>query len=323
MGVLAIRAMRALDVDATWALATVASAVAIAVYLAVGRLGRLVWPDRPALILASAPGAASPGLGRRMIDGLGVPLATLAVVLVAWWGLMEAFDLNRFFAKRPGDVWVYLVTAESAGAHRAELSAAMGQTLSFAVPGYLAGLLLGAALAALFTLLPMLTTVALPVAIALRSIPIVTTAPLIVLALGRGAVGTVTIVAAMIFFPTLVACLQGLRQAPGQVLDVFESFETGRVRTLVLAQLPAMLPAFFASARMAVPAAILAITVAEWLATGTGIGNLMALSASTSDYAMLWSSIVIVTVLSYAAYVGVGATERAVLVVYAPEQVRR
>ena len=323
MGVLAIRAMRGLDVEATWALATVASAVAIAVYLGVGRLGRLVWPDRPALILSSAPGGPSAGLGRRLIDGLGVPALTLLVVLVAWWGLMEIFDLNRFFAKRPGDVWALLVAAPDAGAHRAELFAAMGQTLGFVVPGYLAGLLLGAALASVFTLLPLVATVALPVAIALRSIPIVTTAPLIVLALGRGAVGTVTIVAVMIFFPTLVACLQGLRQAPGQVLDVFESFATGRLRTLVLAQLPAMLPAFFASARMAVPAAILAITVAEWLATGTGIGNLMALSASTSDYNMLWSSIVVVTLLSYAAYVGVGAVERAVLAVYAPEQVRR
>ena len=42
-----------------------------------------------------------------------------------------------------------------------------------------------------------------------------------------------------------------------------------------------MLPAFFAAARIAVPATVLAATVAEWLATGTGMGNLMASAAVT------------------------------------------
>ena len=84
----------------------------------------------------------------------------------------------------------------------------------------------------------------------------------------------------MTFFPTLVACSQGLRQTPGQVLDFYAVYDVSRVRTLVSAQVPAMVPAFFAAARIAVPATLLAATVAEWLATGTGTGNLMALSAA-------------------------------------------
>lgn len=99
-------------------------------------------------------------------------------------------------------------------------------------PGYLAGLLLGAGVATVLVLLPELVRTVLPIAVALRSIPIITTAPLIVLALGRGVAGTVTIVAVMIFFPTLVACLQGLRQTPGQVRDVFNSYAAGRFRLL-------------------------------------------------------------------------------------------
>jgi ABC-type nitrate/sulfonate/bicarbonate transport system permease component len=318
MGVLAIRAMRGLDVDATWALATVASGVAILVYLAVGALGRALWPDRPETILA-APPAARPG----RLGGLVTAVLALAAILVLWAGLMEAFGLNRFFAKRPGDVWAYLVTAAEAPAHRATLFGALAETLAYALPGYLAGLALGAALAAAFVIWPVAARVALPLAIALRSIPIVTTAPLLVLALGRGQLGTITIVAVMIFFPTLVACIQGLRQAPGQVLDVFDSYAAGRWTRLTLAQAPAMLPALFASARMAVPAAVLAVTVAEWLATGTGIGNLMALSASTSNYNMLWSSVVVLTAVSCLGYEAVGRLERRILAVYAPEQVAR
>ena len=71
---------------------------------------------------------------------------------------------------------------------------------------------------------------------------------------------------------------------------------------------------------MAVPASVLAVTVVEWLGTGRGIGSLMAISASFSDYDMLWSAVVIVSVLSAMGYAAVGAVERRVLRTYAPEQ---
>ena len=64
------------------------------------------------------------------------------------------------------------------------------------------------------------------------------------------------------------------------------------------------------------------ITAAAWtsFATGKGIGTLMAMSASLPDYDMLWSAVVIVSVLSALAYAAVGLVERRVLLVYAPEQ---
>ena len=179
----------------------------------------------------------------------------------------------------------------------------------YLLPGYLAGLLLGAGLAVALVLVPSIAGTSLSVAIALRSVPIVTTAPLVTLLLGRGAVGTIVLVAIMVFFPTLVACLHGLRQAPGQVIDVLDSYAAGPIARVVRVRIPAMLPAFFAAARMSVPAAVLAITVVEWLSTGNGIGSLMALSASLSDYDMLWSSVVIVSVLAVVGYALVGAIE--------------
>ena len=71
---------------------------------------------------------------------------------------------------------------------------------------------------------------------------------------------------------------------------------------------------------MSVPAAVLAVTVVEWLATGTGVGSLMALAASLSGYDLLAGAVVLVTALSALGYAAVGALESAVLRRYAPEQ---
>ncbi len=317
MGVLTIRAMRALDVEMTWALATVATAVAIVAYLAIGALARRVLKDAPPIILAPprAEGAEAGPLHHLL------SLAAVAAAIVALWGgAIALFDLNPFFAKGPDDVLRALIWAPNAADLRASLGVALGETAVFLLPGYLAGLAAGAGLAILFVLAPAVAGTAMPLAIALRSVPIVTTAPLIVLLLGRGATGTIVLVAIMVFFPTLVACIHGLRQAPGQVIDVFDSYAAGRLQRLLRVRIPAMLPAFFAAARMGVPASVLAVTVVEWLATGAGLGSLMALSASLSDYTLLWSAVALTAALSALGYAGVGLIEARILRIYAPEQ---
>lgn len=318
MGVLTIRAMRALDVDMTWALATIATAVSVVAYVAIGWIANRLLVERPPIILAPPQAERSNNALRGLIDFALVA----ATVLVLWACGIWIAGLNPFFAKGPVAVFDALVTASDAAQTRAALLGALSETAVFLAPGYLAGLAAGAGLAMVIVLAPAVSSTAMPVAIALRSVPIVTTAPLIVQLLGRGAAGTVAIVAVMVFFPTFVACLHGLRQAPGQVMDVLDTFAAGRLQTLLRVRLPAMLPAFFAAARMSVPASVLAVTIAEWLATGKGIGSLMALSASLSDYDMLWSAIVLVTTLSALGYAAVGAVEARVLRIYAPEQLR-
>ncbi|WP_371038628.1 ABC transporter permease [Rhodosalinus sp. FB01] len=318
LGVRTTRAMRALDVEMTWATATLATAVSVLAYLAIGALARHALKDAPPIILAPprAETAADAGPVRLLARVAGVSLAILGL----WWGAIALFGPNPFFAKDPGDVLAALITAPDAAATRATLGAAMAETAVFLLPGYAAGLAAGAGLAILFVLVPAVAGTVMPLAIALRSVPIVTTAPLIVLFLGRGALGTIVLVAVMVFFPTLVACLHGLRQAPGQVIDVLDSYGAGQWQRLLRVRLPAMLPAFFAAARMGVPASVLAVTVVEWLATGKGVGSLMALSASLSDYTMLWITVLVVTGFSALGYAGVGRLETRVLRVYAPEQ---
>lgn len=312
LGVLTLRAMRGLETEATWALAVLSAGTAMAAYGAIGWLGGRALGYVPVILLSASRPRASWSFAARLIEAAGIALLVVAL----WQVAMDAFDLNRFFAKRPGDVLTFLATP----VNRQTLLAALGETIAFTIPGYVAGLVMGAGLAALLVLSPPLERATMPIAVALRAVPIIATAPLLVLAFGRGFTGTMVIVAVMIFFPTLVACLQGLRQAPGQIVDLFGLYGASRWHLLRSVRIPAMLPAFFASARMAVPAALLAVTTAEWLATGRGIGVLMAMTASTSDYNMLWSCVAALGLVAAAFFAAVALVERAVLARYAPEQ---
>ena len=41
--------------------------------------------------------------------------------------------------------------------------------------------------------------------------------------------------------------------------------------------------------RLAAPRALLGVMIAEWLATGTGLGNLLNQSRGYLDYGMIWT----------------------------------
>ncbi|WP_424929370.1 ABC transporter permease [Amaricoccus tamworthensis] len=319
MGVLTIRAMRGMNVEMTWALALVATAVSVGWYVAIGAVAKRFLEDEPPVILAAPNSETSGGGWRRTVVQL---VFVSLMVLIAWWGFLKVLGLNPFFAKGPLDVIQAVTTASDAATNRDTLLTALAETSVYLVPGYIAGLTVGAMLAMLVVMVPMIAGTALPVAIALRSVPIITTAPLIVLLLGRGAAGTIVLVAVMVFFPTFVACLHGLKQAPGRITDVFDVFAAGPLQKLVRIRIPAMLPALFAAAKINVPASVLAVTVVEWLATGNGLGSVMALSASLSDYDMLWSAVALVAILSVLGYGAVGLLERRVLGIYAPEQLK-
>ena len=77
--------------------------------------------------------------------------------------------------------------------------------------------------------------------------------------------------------------------------------------------IPYALPALFAAARIAVPAAIGGATLAEWLSTGTGMGNLLVLSFSASRFGTLWAASVVIVGLSVAFYATIGVLEAAIL----------
>jgi ABC-type nitrate/sulfonate/bicarbonate transport system permease component len=320
MGILIIHALRSLDTDGLWALAAISAVTSVVGYVLAGALGRRLTVGQPPVLMAAPPSGAPAPARRRLVRGAAEIAATAVLVLLVWEGFIRGFDLNNFFAKGPADVWAWLVTDPDAAANRSEILDALRETAVVAVPGYVAGLVLGAALAALFDLSASVRRKVTPFTVALRCVPIVAIAPLLVRALGRGGFGPVVTVALWSFFPTLVACAQGLRQAPGQVMDFFATYDVGPARTLWSAQVPAMMPAFFAAARIAVPASILAATVAEWLATGTGMGNLMALSAGNNVYGTLWSAVVVLTSLAALAYGFVAFIERLVLARVAPEQ---
>jgi ABC-type nitrate/sulfonate/bicarbonate transport system permease component len=273
-----------------------------------------------ALTVTGPSGSGSVALA--LVTRAGRFLVTLAVssavVLGLWLLFLRVFDLSPFFAKSPIDVWHYLfggtkVDAAKAAGNRSEILSAVGTTARDAVLGYVFGTVAAVAAALSVVGSRAVERGVMPIAIALRSVPLVAMTPLIALIFGRGLLGVTVIAGIVTFFPTLVNVVAGLRAAPALAVDVVVAYGGTTPTVLRKVALPAALPSLFASARIAVPGALLGAVLAEWLATGKGLGALMLSCTTNSRFDTLWSSVVVITVLSIAVYALIGMVESFVL----------
>jgi ABC-type nitrate/sulfonate/bicarbonate transport system permease component len=238
---------------------------------------------------------------------------TLVVVIVLWVGVIELFGISSYVAKGPLDVWEYLVTDADAGEHRSVLMGELGVSLADAFIGFVAGLVVALLGATAFRLSRGIEHALMPIAMLLRSVPLIAMAPLIILIFGRD-VATVAVVAGIVvLFPALVNIVFGLHSATPETLDVVTVYGGNAWTALRTVALPASLPSFFAAVRISVPGALTGALLAEWLATGDGIGSAIQTAYSQVQFSLVWSAVVVVTTVSLVLYNVVQIVETLVL----------
>jgi ABC-type nitrate/sulfonate/bicarbonate transport system permease component len=247
-----------------------------------------------------------------LLRPLGNLVLSIAVVVVIWVAFLALFDVDPLVAKSPLAVWRYLFTGTGAGAHRHLVLTALGQTLVDAGLGFAAGLVAALLVALAFVLARAVEQAMMPVAVVLRSVPLVAMTPLLTLVFGRGLLATTVIAGIVVFFPALVTMTFGLRSTSRQTIDLCRAYGAGSVAVARKVMLPTAVPAIFASARVGLAGSLIGAMLAEWLATGKGLGEVMVQAPNTFDYDSLWASVVAMTVVSIAAYNVIVAVEAVV-----------
>lgn len=246
--------------------------------------------------------------------------ATIAVVvaLVFWQLIIKLLDFSPFISRGPADVWAYMFTDPDAAANRDTLFEATRTTLIDAGIGLITGTVAAVVVALVFVLRRGVEATFMPVAMALRSVPLVAMTPLIALIFGRGLVAVMVISGIVTFFPTLVNVTQALKSVPTHTIDLVTAYGGSPRMALSKVQFPASLPSLFASMRIAAPLALIGALLAEWLATGQGLGYMMLQSMTMFEIDQLWSCVAIVTFASVVLYGIISSIENVVLSRYAP-----
>jgi NitT/TauT family transport system permease protein len=182
--------------------------------------------------------------------------------------------------------------------------------------GFLTGTVLGMAMAVGIVHSRTMDLSVMPWAIISQTIPIVALAPMIVVVSNRigidsAAVPKTIISAYLSYFPVLVSMVKGLRSPDAMQLDLLKTYGATKGQTFAKLRLPASLPYFFASMKIAMAASLVGAIVGE-LPTGAinGLGARMLIGSQFGEPLIMWSALVAAAVLAAGLILLVGLVER-------------
>lgn len=226
------------------------------------------------------------------------------LLVIGWQGYITLFDVNRIVMPSPVAVSGELVTNSSLYVEPAI------STLTVAGVGLVGGMAMGAILASLSWFASALSGLFTPVAVIIRSVPIVAMIPVLARVFGYEQRTILVITIAISFFPTFVFVTSGLRASPPGSEDVFAALGARRTTLFRRLALPSAVPNGLIALRLSAADCVLAALIAEFLMGTQGLGHVFQDTAGDLDMLTAWSAAVVATILSVAFFVFAKRVER-------------
>jgi NitT/TauT family transport system permease protein len=260
----------------------------------------------------SGVATARRGLGPRLQGGL-LKIGGLVALLVVWQIVTATLGVPSYILPEPSQLGPGLLQ------DRNQIFDGLRPLLVQSALGFAFGNALGIVLAALVNRFATVRVAVMPVALAIRSIPIVAITPLITLILGFGLQTTVTVATLITFFPALINMVRGLAAVDREALQLFKALDADEATVFWKLRWPSAMPYLFSALKVTAPAAILGATVAEYIASNSGLGYMIQNASTNFQYRLMWEATIVTTATVIVAFAVVSWLETMV-VRWAPER---
>lgn len=261
--------------------------------------------------LANGPAAATPAVR------LFVPALFGMTILTVWELVVRGLGVPLVILPAPSVIAARLV---------ASLPVLWGDFVQTFVKGALSGYAIGCAAALVVAVVAdrveFLRQGLLPVGNFMAALPIVGTAPILVMWYGFDWQSKAAVVVVMVFFPMLVNTVAGLRDTSAMQRDLMQTYGASYWQTLFKLRLPAALPFMFNGLKIATTLALVGAIVAEFFGSPTrGMGFRISTEVGRLALDMVWATIV-VAALAGSLFYGVVALAERWLTFWHPSQRR-
>ena len=270
-----------------------------------------------ALVLAAwaALWTSNVRLSRLSVGAWASPILFGVTLLILWEMTVRLFDVPTVILPAPTQI------AAAIAANGPTLWADFVQTvLKGALTGWLAGCAAAIGAALLVARVDWLRRGLLPVGNFVAALPIVGTAPILVMWFGFGWESKAAVVVVMVFFPVLVNAVAGLADAEPMQRDLMRTYGATPGQTLRLLAAPASLPFVFNGLKIATTLALIGAIVAEFFGSPTvGMGFRISTEVGRLNLPMVWASITVAALAGSLSY-GLVALAEARLTFWHPSQ---
>jgi len=240
----------------------------------------------------------------------GILTVLLVLVLLAFVQIAVKMGwVSPLILSAPTDVWSAFIDQWSTPNFWADV----WSTLAATVLGYVLAALVAFFIAGMMILIRGLEPVVMPLIIAVETMPKIAIAPILILWLGFGQTGKVTIVALVTFFAILINTLQGLRVTNKDEYELLQSLGATKLQLFRYVRLPRSLPYVFAGLRTGAVFALIGAIVAEFVGSENGLGALILSARSQFNVPGVWALLFDLMVIGVIIYAIMAALEKKLL----------
>ncbi|NRA98725.1 MAG: ABC transporter permease [Rhodobacteraceae bacterium] len=151
----------------------------------------------------------------------------------------------------------------------------------------------------------------LPVGNFIAALPIIGTAPILVMWFGFDWQSKAAVVVVMVFFPMLVNTVQGLKETTAMQRDLMRTYAASYWQTLFKLRLPAAMPFIFNGLKICSTLALIGAIVAEFFGSPiVGMGFRISTSVGQLALDMVWAEITVAAIAGSLFYGGIALIER-------------
>ncbi|MBX7234245.1 MAG: ABC transporter permease [Caldilineales bacterium] len=221
---------------------------------------------------------------RLQVGRLLLALATIALFVLAWEGIVVWRNYPSFILPRPVEVVNKLVQMAGDGSLWRHAGITLTEILLGLALGLSSAMTLGYFLAKSVALERLLS----PYIVALQSFPIIAIAPLLVIWVRDSGVRTVLICALTLFFPALVNTIVGLRSVEPELQALMRSLRASRWQVFAKLEVPAAMPVLLGGLKVGATLAVIGAVIGEFVGADRGLGFLINLARGLLDTPMLF-----------------------------------
>jgi NitT/TauT family transport system permease protein len=240
----------------------------------------------------AAPGDTAEASERRPLPRFVITSISIACALILW----EIFGraINPVFGSYPSAIAVAFWELLKSG----ELASALAESLRPFAVGYVLAIVVGVPIGLVIGRFRWAEAAFGIYVTAGYAMPLVALVPLLVLWLGLGFAVKAAVVFLMALFPICINTWLGVTAVPKTLIEVGKSFVAPPVVILRRIVLPATLPYIMAGIRLAVGRAVVAMVIAEFFTTISGLGAVIINSANNFDTATMFVPIIVLMVMA-------------------------
>lgn len=238
-----------------------------------------------------------------------MPWILPAVIVAAWWGSVSLGIFAVYQVPPPPVVLDAAIALWRRGLLQQDLIA----TLARVVEGFVLGSLVAIVLGTITGLSRRAEDALEPTLQALRTVPTLAWAPLLLIWLGIDEPPKVTLVAIGAFFPVYVNLVAGITGVDRKLVEVARVFDLGPREIARRVILPAALPELLTGLRLGATQAWLFVVVAEFFGASAGLGFRLTDSQQSTRVDLMFVALVALALLGRLTDALIRALERRVL----------